>query len=387
VRTAFINATRQALLATTASIALLAGAAQAQTLKIGLIGPLTGPGAPWGIAAVEAARLLAEEANAKGGLQVGTKKYKVEPVSYDDKYSSAESVAAYNRLVNQDGVKFMVIMTGAATMALKQNVEDDKVLALTSSYAKALDKNTKYMYRLYSDPDQYVGSFAEWLKNNVKGRKVVTLNPNDETGWHVAEAAEKALKANGFEVHKELFERSQKDFQPTLTKIMALKPDLIDLGSTSPATAGLVVRQARELGYDKLISKMGGPGPRDIVASAGTKAAEGTINMLYADPANPGYRRLADAYKKARGQEANEIMIPYYDGMNVMLQAIQQAGTVDDTAKVAAAFAKVLPMKSVQGDDLRLGGMANYGSNTEFLSVNYIGVIREGQPVVVGKTK
>ncbi|MDB5847980.1 MAG: putative branched-chain amino acid-binding protein, partial [Rhodoferax sp.] len=120
------------LTAALAAATLLAGAAQAQTLKIGVIAPLTGGGAPWGLAAAEAPRILADEVNAKGGLEVGGKKYKIEVVAYDDQYKTAEAVAAYNRLVNQDGVKYMIILSSAATMALKQNVEDDKVVALTA---------------------------------------------------------------------------------------------------------------------------------------------------------------------------------------------------------------------------------------------------------------
>ncbi len=374
--------------AVVAASTLIAVSAGAQTIKIGLIGPMTGGGAPWGLAGAQASKTAADEVNATGGLQVAGKKYKVEIVPYDDKYNTAESVSAYNRLVNQDGAKYVLIMTGAATMALKQNVEDDKVVALSGSYVtKALDKNTKFMFRLYSDPDQYIASFVDWMKTNVKGRKVVTINPNDETGWHVAEASERALKADGFQViDKELFERSQKDFQPLLTKVIAMKPDIIELGSTPPATAGLVVRQARELGYTGQISKMGGPGPRDIVAAAGAKAAEGTINVLYADPANPGYKRLAETYRKSMGHEGNEIMVSYYDAVNILMHAIQAAGTIDDTAKVAAAFSKALPMQSIQGDPLRLSGMQQYGSNTQILTTNYVGVIRNGEPVVVAKT-
>jgi branched-chain amino acid transport system substrate-binding protein len=374
-----------ALLAASLTMSLAA----AQTLKIGVIAPLTGGGAPWGLAAAEGPRILAEEINAKGGLAVGTKKYKVEVIAYDDQYKAADAVAAYNRLVNQDGVKHMIVLGSAATMALKQQIEDDKVVVMTASYTgKALDKSSHYLFRLYSPPDDYIGSFVAWMKDNIKGKRIVIVNPNDETGWDQTQLAMRVFKANGFEVlGSELFERAQKDFQPMLTKIIAQKPDIVELGGTSPATAGLIIRQARELGYDKLFSKMGGAGPKDIVASAGAKAAEGTINMLYADPANEGYKRLAAAYRKARNQEPNEIIVSFYDGANVLLNAIQKAGTVDDTAKVAAAFSKALPMKSVQGDELTIGGKATYGVDAQVMSVNYIGTIRNGEPVVLGKTK
>jgi len=381
--------TRLAAVLAGAAMAVSTFATSAATLKLGVIAPLTGPGAPWGLAAAEGPKILAKEINDKGGLKVGDQTYQVEVVAYDDQYKTAEAVAAYNRLVNQDDVHYMIILSSAATMALKQNVQDDGVIALTSAYtAKALDPDNQNMFRLYSAPADYLPSFISWMKKNIDGKRVVIVNPNDETGWDQTRLSDAEFKKNGFEVvGQELFERAQKDFQPMLTKIIALNPDFIELGGTSPATAGLIIRQARELGYKKLFTKTGGAGPWEIVASAGPEAAEGTINMLYANPENPGFQRIAAAYKASRGNPPNEIIVSFYDGAHVLLNAIQAAGTVDDTKKVAAAFSKALPMDSVQGDKMTFGGKTHYGVDAQIMTVNYIGTIRNGKPVVLGKTE
>jgi branched-chain amino acid transport system substrate-binding protein len=378
-----------ALIAAIGLQAAIASCAGAETLKIGVIAALTGGGAPWGMATAYGPKILAAEINARGGLAVAGKTYQVEIIAYDDQYKAADAVAAYNRLVNQDGAKYVFIMSSAATLALKQNVEDDKVLGLTASYtSNSIDPASHYMFSIYSTPPDYIDSFAGWMKDNVSKRDVVIINPNDETGWSMTQFAERSFRRVGFNVvGKELYERSAKDFQPLLTKVIAMKPDIIELGSTSPVTAGLLVRQARELGYKGLFVKTGGAGPKDVVAGAGKEASEGMINMLYADPANQGYQRIAAAYRKAVGQDPNEIIVAFYDATNVLLHAIQKAGDIDDTAKVAAAFATALPMESVQGDQLSLGGKATFGVDHQILSVNYIGAIRNGEPVVIGKTK
>jgi len=366
-----------------------AAAGAAETLKIGVIAALTGGGAPWGMAAAEGSRILADRVNQAGGLDVGGRKVKVEVIAYDDQYKAAEAVAAYNRLVNQDGVKYIVILSSAATLALKQNAEDDQVVMMTGAYtSKALDKNSHYVFRMYSAPEDYLPSMIGWMKDNLQGRRVMVVNPNDESGWDQVRLSEAIFKEKGFEVlGHELYERAQKDFQPMLTRIIAMKPDMIELGGTPPATAGLIIRQARELGYDRLFTKTGGAGPRDIVAGAGAEAAEGIINMLYADQSNAGYRALVADYKKRnQGQEPNEIIVPFYDGANTLLHAIQKAGTIDDTAKVMAAFKETLPMASLQGDPMTLGGMKHYGADAQIMTVNYIGTIRKGEPVVLGKT-
>src|SRR5690606_19583885 len=117
----------------------------AETLKIGVIAALTGGGAPWGIAAQEGIGAVAEEINAAGGLDVGGTNYTLEVIAYDDQYRAPDAIAAYTRLINQDGARYVFIMTSAPAMALKQSVEDDHVVALTTSFSpNVIDENTKY---------------------------------------------------------------------------------------------------------------------------------------------------------------------------------------------------------------------------------------------------
>src|SRR5450759_5185647 len=95
-----------ALLFTAAIV--LAGAANAQEmLKIGMIGDLSGAAAVWGKAVQGGVELAAKETNAAGGLKVGGKTYKIEVIAYDDQYNAAKAVTAANRLIDQDGVKFV----------------------------------------------------------------------------------------------------------------------------------------------------------------------------------------------------------------------------------------------------------------------------------------
>ena len=72
------------------------------------------------MAVAEATRIVAAEVNARGGLGVGGSTYQIEVVAYDDQFKTADAVAAYNRLLNQDGVRYMVIQTsnGAASCGM-----------------------------------------------------------------------------------------------------------------------------------------------------------------------------------------------------------------------------------------------------------------------------
>jgi branched-chain amino acid transport system substrate-binding protein len=362
----------------------LPAAAQAETITIGVIAPLTGAGSTWGIAMAEGARIAAADANARGGLDIGGQKYQVEAIAYDDQYKAAEAVAAYNRLVKQDGVQYLMLLSSASTLAVKQNVEDDMVVALTgAATTKAIDDETRYMFRVFSTANEFLPAYVAWMKDNLTERRVLIVNPNDETGWDQSRHGEELFKANGFEVlGVELYDRAQQDFLPLMTRIISMNPEMIDVSTSPPASVGLIIRQARELGYKGRFVKTHASGPREIVASAGEEAVEGMICLLFVDPSKEegGYQRIVEEYRKSTGQEPNEILAPYYDGANVLLHAIERSGEPDDTAKVAAAFAEVLPMESIQGEELSFG-------RQQILTTHYVAMVKDGQPVVLGTIK
>lgn len=362
--------------------------AQTEVLKMGVVSALTGPGSEWGLAQDGALKIAAAEANAKGGLKVGNKTYKIEVISYDDQYKAALSVSGATRLIEQDKVKFVFgPMGSAALLAVKPLYEKNKTLAVIGAYTeKALDKDTKYSYRGFPTQTEFAGPIAKWVKANRPNLKTVAqLEPNDETGW----ASQRLLKADyqkaGFEiVSSELVERSVKDFQPVLTRILALKPDIIELGTTPPGTSGLIVRQAREMGFKGQFVKIGGPGVPQIVAAAGKEFAEGLICYAAADTTTKAYKDLEVKYAQVLKPPMNEFTVYFYDMARMLLEAIQRAGTVDDTDKVRAEFEKLSPFPGLQGA-VRWGGMDSYGSNHQIITPVFVGTIKNGEQVIAGK--
>jgi branched-chain amino acid transport system substrate-binding protein len=363
--------------------------AQVDTLKIGVVSALSGPGSEWGLAQDGAAKIVAMELNAKGGLKVGNKTYKVEVISYDDQYKAALSVTAATRLIEQDKVKFVVgPMGSAALVAVKPLYENNKILAIIGAYTeKALDANTKYIFRGFPTQVEFAGPFVEWLKKNKPDLKtIVELEPNDETGWSSQKVLKERYESAGYKyVGSELFERSLKDFQPLLTRILAAKPDIIELGTTPPSLTGLVIRQARELGFKGQFVKIGGgfDAPQ-IVAIAGKDFVEGFIYAASADNSTANYKNLESQYAKVLKPPMNEFVVYFYDDVRMLIDAIQTAGTVEDTDKVRTVLEKLTPYKGVQGT-IRWGGMKAYGSNHQILTPTFISMIKDGKGTIIGR--
>lgn len=373
-----------AILVGMTTLASLQASAQ-ETLKIGVVSALEGPGSEWGRGVDGGTKIAAKEINDKGGLKVGDKTYKIEVISYDDGYKAARGLAAATRLIEQDRVKFILGPLGSASaLAVKPAVEGAKVVALMNSYSPQTLEGVNYVYRVLPTTAEFAEPIVSWIKkNHPTAKKVAVVSPNDQTGWDSQKIQVDTYQRQGFNiVSKELFERSTRDFQSLLTRLIAQSPDIIELDTTPPGTAGLIIRQARELGYKGMFSKIGGPGVPDIVAAAGANNAEGTVVYVAADVNNPKYKWLSDEYAKIYKPPMNAFNVFFYDAAHMLFKAMQTAGTVSDTAKVKDALTKVTPFKGMQGD-LIWGGKELYGNNHQIQGPTFIGVIKNGQEVLV----
>ena len=105
------------------------GASQDKTLTIGVLGPLSGGAASYGVELVRGAEMKVDEINKAGGLKVGADVYRIKLISYDHKALAADAATAANKLVFQDKVKYIIgNAVGATCNAVQTVTEPEKVL-------------------------------------------------------------------------------------------------------------------------------------------------------------------------------------------------------------------------------------------------------------------
>jgi len=318
-----------------ACLALPAAVQAQETLKIGALVTLSGAGASWGQGMKNAAEIAADQVNQAGGLEVGGKKYQVSVVAYDDKYQANEAVTVANRLVFEDKVRYIIGPVGSApVLAIQPITEKNGVIVMTLGFtAKALGPEKSYTFRPNVTTAEVSQPQIDWLVKAQGLKKVGALFPNDETGQQIAADLEAAYKKAGAALAvKEFFERDRVDFVPLLTRMMARGIDAIELDGNSPTTAGLIVKQARELGFEGKIVRTGGPATQEIVNVAGQEAAEGMFVHTPVDPALPSTKAYAERYAAKYKHAMNGFSPAFYDGTNMLFEAMRRAGTVTDTA-------------------------------------------------------
>jgi branched-chain amino acid transport system substrate-binding protein len=367
------------------AILLAPCAAQAQeTLKIGALVTLSGAGAAWGQALLYGAELAADDVNAKGGLEVAGKRYKIQVIPYDDKYQSSEAVTAANRLISDDKVKYIIGPMGSApALAVEPITERNKVIIMTLGFsAKALGPDKPFSFRPNLTTEETSYPSIVWLVKHFKLKKVGALFPNDESGQQISRDLEAAYaKAGSSMSSKEFFERQRVDMVPLLTRMIASGIDAIELDGNSPATAGMIVRQARELGFKGPIVRNGGPATPEIVALAGKAATEGMMVSSLTDPNNKAVAAYAQRYQDKYKKNMNGFSPAFFDGTHMLFVAMQKAGTVTDSEKVRKEFEQIKDYPGIQGT-LNWGGKAKYGIDHQVESPFFISEVKDGQEVV-----
>ena len=383
-----------ATLATLAFAAALCGGgavqAEDKTLTIGLLGPLSGGAASYGVELMRGAELRVEEINKGGGLKVGADAYRIKLVSYDHKAQAADTATATNKLIFQDKVKYIIGNAVGATCNAAQTItEPNKVMfAFVCWGTNNLAPEKPFSFRSMLSQWELAEPFYRWVKENHPTiKRVAAISPNDTSGKDTNTAVVKALKALGFEVAAdEYYERGTKDFYPVLTKILAQKPDMIDVAAAPPGEAGLILKQAMELGFKGAKGWTAGINPFTIISVAGPEAAEGVwspanINVK-GDHVSPAVRKFGETYEKRYGEVPGAIAVANYAAFDVFTQAMQKAGSID-TDRVLAVITKE-QFQTVWGP-LALGGKETYGIDRQFLYPLVISEVRQGKVVDIAQ--
>lgn len=360
-------------------------AAQAQeVLKLGALVTLSGAGAAWGQGMKNAAEIAADQVNKAGGLDIGGKKYEVKVVAYDDKYQANEAVTVANRLVFEDKVQYIIGPVGSApVLAIQPTTEKNKVILMTLGFtSKALGVDKPYTFRPNVTTAEVSQPQIDWLVKTQGIKSIGALFPNDETGQQIARDLEAAYKQAGATLStKEFFERDRVDFVPLLTRMMAGGIDAIELDGNSPTTAGLIVKQARELGFNGKIVRTGGPATQEIVNVAGKKATEGLLVHTPIDPDLASTKAYADLYAAKYKHAMNGFSPAFYDGTNMLFEAMRRAGTVTDTDRVREELAKIKGFPGALGT-LNWTGQATYGIDHQLNAPFYVAQVVDGKEVI-----
>jgi branched-chain amino acid transport system substrate-binding protein len=307
------------------------------TVKIGLLVPMTGPFTSTGKQLVAGARLYMQ---LKGDM-VASKK--IELIVKDDTGNADTTKRLAQELVVNDKVSFLAgfgLTPGAlatAPIATEAKIPEVVMMAATS----VITERSPYIVRTSFSVPQTTVPLANWAaENGIK--KVVTVVSDYAPGIDVETAFKQRFEAAGGKVIESLrVPLASPDFAPALQRVADAKPDA--LMAFVPAGVGpIFVRQFVERGLNKSGIKFIAEGSLtedDIVNQIGD-AALGVITTHHYSAAHnsPENKTFVAEFKKANGgMRPNLMAVQSYDGMHLIYEALKKTkGSTDGDALVAA---------------------------------------------------
>ncbi|MGE0748091.1 MAG: ABC transporter substrate-binding protein [Rhodospirillales bacterium] len=312
-----------------AGVALSGSALAQETIKIGIIQPLTGALAFDGNNGIKGAKLAAEEINAKGGV-LGKK---LELVVEDGQCKPAESVTAAEKLIVRDKVP---VLHGAfcsgATLAVMPVAERNKVPLVTgvSSSPKLTEEKHPWFFRNAESELMTAQAFAGILYEKMGMKSIYYLAVNDDWGRGTVGAFKETFDAfKAKTIGTEFVDRTASDFYTPLTKIRAANADVVIVVAETQA-GSIIAKQAKELGLKSKIFGVGAwatPTFMNLAGEAGNGLLSGVVYASTMD--SPRNKEFVAAHVKAYGEEPGKYNAAGYNTVNVIAQAIQRAGAAD----------------------------------------------------------
>ncbi len=254
---------RSRLLVGAAIVAFSATAAQAKvegdTIILGSAISLTGKYSTNGEHAKNGYDFAVQKINDAGGVMVDGKSYKLKVVYYDDESTPARGAQLAERLINQDGVQYMLgPYSSGLTKAIAPVTEKYQIPMVEAEGASRslFTQGYKYLFAVLSTSEQYLASAVDLAAEVAKKQgkdpssvRVAMAFENDPFSLDVRAGVVADAEKHGMQiVIDDKLPRDLSDMSPTLKKVKALKPDLLVVSGHSKGAA----TAARQIGEERI---------------------------------------------------------------------------------------------------------------------------------------
>ena len=334
-------------LAMALSMVAVATAEDAGTIKIGVIGPMTGAAATYGTAVANGAKIAADEINALGGdIQF--------ELSQQDDVSDAETaVNAYNNLMD-GGMQMLIgpVTTGPA-VSVAAETYNDRVFAVTPSASSldVIDGKDNFFQICFTDPNQGISAATYLSENRPDATVAVIYNNSDAYSTGIYNSFQATAKEIGLEVVtvQTFPDDTNTDFNVQLSAAKDAGADLVFM-PIYYTPASLILSQAKSMGYEPTF--FGCDGMDGILDLEGfdVSLAEGLMLMtpFNAWGEDERTKTFVSEYEAAYGGIPNQFAADGYDCMYAIYEACTAAGVTADMS--AEEICEALIAQFTSGD-------------------------------------
>ncbi len=313
-----------------------------EPIRIGLQAPITGSFAIEGQMARQCVEVAAELINKQGGI-LGRP---VEIIVADDASNPRDSALAAQKLISQGVVAAIASYGSSVTEPAADLYERNRVVCVAygaTAVRLTMGKERRYFFRTCGRDDSQGEFFARFAVETMGWRRIAIMHDNQTYGKGVAEETKKYLEPYIGEgraeiVYYDAITPGEQDYSAALTKLRESNPDVWYYTAYYPE-AGLLVRQAREMGITVPFVGSNAVPNEDFVRIAGLEYVAGTFmtqEPLPQDLNTPKAQVFFAAYRAKYGNIPSSPW-PIYaaDALFALAQAIENAKSIkpDDIAQ------------------------------------------------------
>jgi len=339
-------------------------------LNIGGVFVLSGTGSESWARLYDGIKAGAAWINDKGGLTIKGDKYLLKIIAEDTKFTPDGMIAAANKLVFNDKVKFVIggVPVPPMESAIEKVLQDNKVFTMQIAGMGVKSEITiqkSYTFSTLVSRAHHYAGWANFVKLYPQPKTMAIAIPEDPTTIEDAGCLEDAAKSHGVKpLGLVSFPFATYDFYPTWTKILALKPEIVVLGAGIPEIWATIVKQGRELGFKGPFCCYQDMAPATMVKIAGDKYATDIFSTSFdftSPKMLPMVKEIARVIKQKIGADITPESFRAFEAIWALAQAIENAQSIDPTA-VKDSFEKMTKIDTPTGSG-KLGGLKTYGIN------------------------
>jgi branched-chain amino acid transport system substrate-binding protein len=359
------------LLATAAALAPDWAAAQAdKPLRLGFSMARTGMLANATPSQANTYELWREQVNARGGMDVGGVKRKVEFVTYDDQSKPEQAVRIYEKLITDDKVDLLLAPWGTPFhISIAPVLEKYKFPMVGNTAASVALRQVKPGYIWFPTsaiPDRIAVELVAMLKQNGAKSAVVLANVLPFTK-EIKNALEPELKKGGIDIKLSTeYPPDIKDMTSILTQAKQANPDAV-LALAYPGDSVLYSKQAKELGLNSPFQFIAiGPSDAFFPKAVGPTSTDGVVTIAHWSPRPEwkGSQAFYDAYTKKFNEDPDYLNSALaWMSLEILEKAVAKNGL--DKEKIRATIAKDT-FETINGP-VRFDGVQNAITPTAFV--------------------
>ena len=336
---------RLCLLAAAATL-FAAPAFAEDTITVGFTDSQTGPLNVDSLGQQRGYEFWRDEVNAKGGIKIGGKSYKVKFVSYDDQSVGGRVQQLYTRLINQDHAQFLFSPYSSGLVAPAAVISEQYGKIMVDSGGaeeKPFELGNKYLFMVITSAKHYMSGAIEALKAKDPRAKIAMVYSDDPFSKDVMQAAKEQAVAAGLQVvMDESYAPSTTDFGPIVNKIISSNADAFMGGGHYSDGATLARQMHDQKAGMKWISILVAPaddkfGELGPAALGVTVPSQWELQVNYKPQFGPTAAQFAKAFQDKFHANADYHAASGYTSGVVLQHAIEQAGSIDPE-KVTAAL-------------------------------------------------